>query len=202
MATRSEHYGPDRPARHPRRTLHYRLRKGYPWLAGLLLLVGVIAAIIRFAPSTNPPKQASGPASQVITPKPAPNPKTVKLSKAAVAVARQFVTTAVARKDLPGAWKIVSPNVKGGLTYKEWLTGNIPVVPFPVDTGTVTRFKIDWSFPREAGLEILLAPKNPSKVKPQDFFILLKKIGAGSTGHWIVDSWVPHSTPLVPVGTQ
>lgn len=199
MATRNEQIASAASARHPHRTLHYRLRKAYPWLAGLLLLVGVIAAIVKFVPSSNPPKQASEPVSAAFAPKPTPKPKTVPLSKAAVAVARRFVTTAVARKDLPSAWKIVSPNVKGGLTYKEWLSGNIPVVPFPVDTNTVTRFKIDWSFPRETGLEILLAPKNSSQVKPQDFFILLKKVGTGSRARWIVDSWVPHSTPLVPV---
>jgi hypothetical protein len=201
MATRSEQYTQDGGARHPHRTLHYRLRKAYPWLAALLLLAGVIAAVVRFAPSRNPPKQAGNSVSPAIAPKPTPKPKTVPLSKDAVSVARKFVTTAVARKDLPGAWKIVSPNVKGGLTYKEWLTGNIPVVPFPVDARTVARFKIDWSYPRETGLEVVLVPKSP-KVKPQDFFILLKKIGTGSTRHWIVDSWVPHSTPLVPVGTQ
>jgi hypothetical protein len=201
MATRSERVRPEGSAQHPHRTLHYRFRKSYPWLAGLLLLAGVIAAIVRFAPSSNPPKQANDPVSPAIAPKPTPKPKTVPLSKGAVSVARRFVTTAVARKDLPGAWKIVSPNVKGGLTYKEWLSGNIPVVPFPVDARTVARFKIDWSYPRETGLEVVLVAKSP-KVKPQDFFILLKKVGAGSTQRWIVDSWVPHSTPLVPVGTQ
>jgi len=202
MATPSETYNPESAVTHPHRTFKYRLRWAAPWLAGLVLLAGIIAAIVAFAPNRNPAKQANTPVSPALATKPTPKPKTVPLPKAATAVARQFITTAVARKDLPAAWKIVSPNVKAGLTYKEWLTGNIPVIPYPIGSLQIARFKIDWSYARQVGLEVVLIPKNTNKVKPQDFFILIKKVGTGANARWIVDSWVPHSTPLVPLGTQ
>ena len=197
MATRA-----DAP-RQPRRTGRYRLRVLAPWLAGLILVAGVVAAVIAFFPSHDArPTTATAPLPGATASKPAPAPKSVPLSKDATAVARQFVTTAVARKNLAAAWKISDANIRGGLTLKEWLTGNIPVVPFPVSTSTVTRFKIDFSYANVAGLEILLEPQNAKTMKPQVFFIRLKKAGASANKRWVVDTWVPHSTPLVPVGAN
>lgn len=168
-----------------------------------MLLAGVVVALITFLPSHHAaPTQAANAVKEAITPKAAPTPKTVPLSKAATSVARQFVTTAVAREDLAAAWKISDANIRGGLTYKEWLSGNIPVVPYPVSAQTGARFKIDWSWADEAGLEIVLMPKDAKKVKPQLFFIRLKKIGPAGGKHWVVDTWVPHSTPMVPLGAN
>ena len=63
----------------------------------------------------------------------------------------------------------------------------------------MARFKIDWSYRDEAGLEIALLPKASAKIKPQTFFILLKRVtGGGGKRHWVVDSWVPRSATLVP----
>ena len=172
-------------------------RKGAPWLAGLLLAAGIIAAIVAFAPNKNPPREtnAAGSAAPTTT---APKPKTVPLAKETTSVARTFVRTAVARKDLAAAWKISGPTIRGGLTYKEWLTGDIPVVPYPVDTLQVARFKIDWSYADEAALEIALLPKEGASIKPQVFFMRLERIGDSDKKHWVVDYWVPHSAPLVP----
>jgi hypothetical protein len=182
------------------RSLAPRLKRLVPWLSGLLLVAGIVAAIVAFTTNRNPPKPAPVPAA--LAPKPAAKPRTVALSKETVAIARQFVTTAVARRDLAAAWKISGPDIRGGLTLKEWLTGNIPVVPFPVKSvsGPV-RFKIDWSYKNQAGIDIALLPAS-GKVKPQIFFMLLKRVGPSSRKHWIVASWVPHSSPIVPLGTN
>jgi hypothetical protein len=197
MATRSE------AQRHPRRSTSYRLRVLGPWLGGLVLAAGVVAAIIAVLPSHHAqPAAATAPLTGATASKPAPTPKTVPLGKDTTAVARTFVTTAVARKNLAAAWKISDVNIRGGLTYKEWLTGNIPVVPYPVSSSAVARFKIDYSYANVAGLEILLEPQAASTVKPQVFFIRLKKVGGPGNTHWVVDTWVPHSTPLVPLGAN
>jgi hypothetical protein len=197
MASRAE------APRHPRRTGRYRLRVLAPWLAGLVLAAGVVAAVIAFLPSHHAqPTTATAPLTGATASKPAPAPKTVPLGKEPTAVARKFVTTAVARKNLAAAWKISDANIRGGLTYKEWLSGNIPVVPFPVSSSAVTRFKIDFSYANEAGLEILLEPQNAKGMKPQVFFIRLKKVGGSGSKRWVVDTWVPHSTPLVPLGAN
>jgi hypothetical protein len=171
-----------------------RLRRLAPWLGGTLLVAGIVMGIIALAPGKSAPPQ--GPLG---TPqKPAPTPKTVKLSAAATSVAREFVRTAVARQNLAAAWKISGPNIRGGLTYAEWKTGNIPVVPYPIGSLQFAPFKIDWSYQNDAQLEIALLPKASAKIKPQIFSLELKWVrGAGGKRHWVVDNWVPLSHPFV-----
>jgi hypothetical protein len=183
-----------------RRRFSNRAKRFAPWAAGLILIAGIAAAIVAFAPNRNaaPQKLDEGSAQAP----PAAKPKTVPLSKETTAVARKFVTTAVARKDLRAAWNITTANIHGGLTHKEWMTGNIPVVPYPIQSLAVARFKIDWSYANEAGIEIALLPNQKATIKPQVFFILLKRVGPDGKKRWLVDSWVPHSTPLVPVGAN
>ena len=53
-------------------------------------------------------------------------------------------------------------------------------------------FKVDESYPDEAILEVALLPKDSTKVKPQVFFIGLKKTGSGA---WLVNYWVPRAAP-------
>ena len=178
-----------------------RARRLAPWAAGLLLLAGIAAAIVAFAPNKNPaPENLSQAPSK--TPPSATSPKTVPLSKDTTAVARTFLKTAVARNDLAAAWKISGPGIRAGLTHRQWMTGAIPVVPYPLKSIAVARFKIDWSYANQAGLEVALLPKGGATIKPQVFFILLKKVGPTGKKHWLVDTWVPRSTPLVPVAAN
>jgi hypothetical protein len=182
----------------PRRRMS-GLRRLAPWLAGLVLVAGIIVAIVHFAPNRNAaPEQISK------APVKAPvKEKTVRLSKAATSVARQFVQTAVARADLAAAWKISGADVRGGLTRKEWMTGNIPVVPYPLQSLQTARFKVDFSYRDEALIEVALLPKNGSKIKPQVFAADLQRVaGPGGTRHWVVDSWIPKSATLVPQGAN
>jgi hypothetical protein len=178
-----------------RKNLSARAERYLPWLAALILVVGVAAAIVKFAPGTNPARQ--------VIPKttPAPvKPKTVKLSPAAASVIFKFVKTAVARQDLAAAWKLSGPAIRGGLTYKEWLTGNIPVVPYPIETRHFApRIKVDYSYANDTQLELALLPKAGSGVKPQFFIAELKRIaGADGKKRWVVVNWVPRTALAVP----
>jgi hypothetical protein len=178
-----------------RRGLPARLRRLAPWIGGLLLVGGIAAAIVAFVPNRDP-------APQVISktpPRVAVKQKTVPLGAAQKSVARTFLKTAVARVDLAAAWKISGPNIRGGLTHAEWMTGNIPVIPYPIKSLATARFKIDWSYPNEAVLEVALLPKAGATIKPQLFVLGLKRVpGPGGTRHWVVDNWVPRSDTLVP----
>jgi hypothetical protein len=170
-----------------------------PWLAGLLLLAGGIAAIVRYAPDRDP-------AAEVFSKAPARIPvkqKSVSLSADAKRVAQRFVQTAVARQNLAEAWNLVGPNLRGGLTRKEWLRGDIPVVPYPVSSLEYAPFKIDYSYRTEALLEVALVAKKSAKVKPQIFFLTLKQVtGPGGKRRWIADNWVPRTAILVPRGND
>lgn len=124
--------------------------------------------------------------------------KSVKLPDEAKRVARQFILTAVARKNLDVAWTISGPHIRQGMPYKEWLTGNIPVVPYPGEAIDVAPMKVDYSYANEALLEVALLPKKGYKIKPQIFFLGLIKAGKPGHKHWVVDSWVPRASPQVP----
>ncbi len=180
-----------------RRGVPARVRRLAPWIGGLLLVGGITAAIVAFVPNRNP-------APQVISetpPKVVGKPKTIPLEAAAKSVAREFLKTAVARVDLAAAWKISGPNIRGGLTHAEWMTGNIPVVPYPIKSLATARFKVDYSYRNEAVLEVALLPKEGAKIKPQIFVLGLKRVpGPGGTRHWVIDNWVPRSATLVPRG--
>ena len=171
-----------------------RVRRAAPWLGGAVLVAGIALSIVHFAPNRNAPPQRL-----TTTPVRVPaKPKRVPLQPVETAVARQFLKTAVARADLAAAWKIAGPNVRGGLTYKDWLTGNIPVVPYPLDAIATARFKVDYSYADEALLEVALLPKPGAKIKPQIFFLGLKRVAGPHRKHWVVDTWVPRSSTLVP----
>ena len=122
------------------------------------------------------------------------NGKQVPLDTEARRVAGRFILTAVARENLGESYDLVHPELRQGMTRREWLTGNIPVVYYPAKAIETATFKVDESYPDEAILEVALLPKDSAKVKPQIFFIGLKKTGA----HWRVSYWVPRAAPAVP----
>ncbi len=80
------------------------------------------------------------------------------------------------------------------------MTGNIAVVPYPADDIDVAPFRIDYSYAREALIEVMLLPKAKAKIRATDFYLSARKVGKGSNAHWVVTSWVPHVSPMVPIG--
>lgn len=173
------------------------LNRALPWIAGAVLLLGVFAFWQTMTRTGSPP--------ETFTNEPARNvgkEKTVPLPPEVRRIAVQFMRTAVVRKNLDEAWKISGPGIKQGLTFRQWMTGNIPVVPYPDAAIDKSPVKVDWSFPGDASLQVVLQPKPGSKERPQQFFIGLKKFGSGSTARWLVDYWAPYEPPPVPANIQ
>src|SRR4051812_9857181 len=159
-----------------------------------IFVAGVIAAVVAFTSHSGTPKQVFSPKPPVDVSK---QPKTVKLDRAARQVAGRFILTAVARKNLRAAYALAGPEIKQGQTLKEWLTGNIAVVPYPVRDIKLAPFKIDYSYPKHALLEVALLPTESAQAKgtkPQIFFVDMKKVH----GKWLVDGWLPRASPVVP----
>jgi hypothetical protein len=173
------------------------------WLAGLVLLAGVVAFGVAYFGDSG-----SGSANTPLRPnEPVPNPtpttapaRSVPLPKAARVVAGEFVLTAVTRENLAKAWKLVDPQSVlrdcGGhrCTYKEWLSGNIPVQPYPAKALDKASFSIEESYPDFVVLQVALLPKDGADVEGQIFWISLKKV----KGHWLVDEWSPRVIVSVP----
>lgn len=170
-------------------------QKALPWVIGVVVVGGLIAGGIIWS---NTGKSTATP----LINKPAVDvskvPPTVKLEPGATKVARQFIKTAVARKNLDQAYGIVTEEIRQGQSLASWRTGNIAVIPYPVDAIQYAPMKIDFSYPKEAQIEIALLPKKGAKVRPQLFIMDLVK----RDGRWLVNGWVPRSSPPVPSGSS
>jgi hypothetical protein len=168
--------------------------KAFPWISALVLAAGVIALIVALVPSTSGTNDKSSTKNPVVVPGKAP--KTVPLSNEARRVAGRFVLGAVQRKNLAAAWPLSGPQIRQDLTYKQWLTGSIPVVPYlaPID---ITPMKIEYSFKNHALVEIALVPKKGAKADTELFWLELKRVGTGAKSHWLVWSWVPRWAPPI-----
>ena len=90
-------------------------------------------------------------------------------------MARRFIQTAVARKNLPQAYALVTDQIQQGQSLKSWNTGNIAVIPYPVDAIKYAPMKIDFSYPNEAQIQVALLPKAGAKVRSQLFLMDLVK---------------------------
>jgi hypothetical protein len=173
-----------------------RFNKWLPWFAGALLVAGVIAfTVAHFRNTANPAKETFGTAN-------ATKPQVVKevpIAEGARVTAAKFILSAVARRNLGESWALSTANVRSGLTRKQWLTGEIPVVPLgvPIDKAAIT--KIIYSHARDAELNIVVLPKaNKQGVKATLYVIDLKKVGQGSSARWLVDYAQPQATPGIP----
>jgi hypothetical protein len=151
------------------------LEKWAPWVAGAVLVAGICAYAVTRAASGG---SSAAPASQ----------KTVPLGAKARAVAREFVATAVARKDLARAWTLTAPQLKAGMTLAQWKTGQIPVQPYPV-AKAAARYSVEESHPDAAVLRVSFVPPPASSTPAGDFLLTLQRVG----NRWLVSGWAPES---------
>jgi hypothetical protein len=121
-------------------------------------------------------------------------PKTVKLDPAVRQVAHTFIWTAVARRNLATAYALSGPEMRQGMSLKQFLTGNIPATPYPIRANTKVRYTVDYSYANSARLEAFVVTPGLKVHSPHTFFIDLVK----RRGTWFVNTWVPRWTPPIP----
>jgi hypothetical protein len=173
-----------------------RVVRRLSWVSGFVLLAGVIAFSIAYFGNTSNKVDVRAATNEPAPIKTAP---TVPLDPKARRVAGQFVVTAVTRQDLKKAWALTHPDLKAGYTYKQWLTGNIPVPYYPAKSIDAASYKVDMSHPNEAVIDLLILPKKGSNEGPQAFFIGLKPVGKGADRRWLVTYLLPHGGPSTAV---
>ena len=170
-------------------------------MVGLLVLVaGGIAAIVTLVGGSSSGTNGALPAPHNGNPVNVSKvPKKVKFSEEEAKLAQKFIATNVVRKNLAEGYQIVGPDLKEGLTLKEWLTGSIPVVPYPADALGKIPIQIIYSYPREAVLRVFLLPKAGSNQKTTGaFWLKLERYGNGDKAHWLVNGWTPYASTEVP----
>ena len=159
------------------------------WISGFVLFAGVIAfGIAYFGDSA----EKIDPRAATNEPAPVKTAPTVPLDPKARQVAGKFVVTAVTRQDLKTAWTLTHPELKAGFTYKQWLTGSIPVVFYSPKSIAGASFKVEESHPNEVVLDLLILPRKGAVEGPQAFFIGLKAVGKGKGKRWLVYTFIPH----------
>jgi hypothetical protein len=168
-----------------------RKRRRLYLAGGFFLLAGLVAGLVVAFP--HPGKragEATKPGGDVVVPEKvkAFGPRSAEV----LATARQFVSTAVARKDLDTSYDLVCPEMKQGFTRARWMKGEIPVVPYPVYFG---KWRVSYSLESEVDLQVALWAKPKAKMKPVVFDLSMQPCGKASGKRWLVSSFIPVSSP-------
>jgi hypothetical protein len=108
-----------------------------------------------------------------------------------------FVNHAVKRENPAAAYDVVAPELRAGMSRKEWAKGDIPVYPFPAQGRTFHGWNILYVTRGEVGAELQLMPRPHSEVGPIIFHVYLRPVH----GRWLVDSFMPVAT-LAPLDAK
>jgi hypothetical protein len=175
-----------------------RAQRRILWISGAVLAVGLIVFLAAFALRGSPGVQAK------ISNQPAQHaPKLVKAKPdpKAYTVAREFMQTAVLRKHLSTAYGIVGPDLKGGMTLKQWDKGNIPVMGYPANNIKTAGFTVVSSYKTQLMLLVDLVARKGTDVRPHlPFWLGLIRSHNKPDGRWVVNYWLPDWEPPVPTG--
>jgi hypothetical protein len=165
-----------------------RARRRLSWLLGVAVAAAVAVPLAVKYANTGVPEAPIRNVPVHFEQEPVQVPLKARDQGDALAVAGRFLETAVARRDLDQSWELASPALKTGMSRKDWRTGNIPVIPYPVDSA---KWKRDYSYTNRIGLQVAVFPKPGAKVKPVVFDMDLVARGTGAKRHWLVEAWVP-----------
>src|SRR4051812_2964179 len=165
----------------------------------VLLAAGAGIAIGADTRVTNRSDSSLGTPGKAIV-EPEQQPK-VPLPPHARRTAVDFVKSTVFRQDLARGWALVAhhSSVAGGFTRQRFLSGAIPVVPFP--RGSAMRYRVVHSRSRDVMLEVLLEPPAGRPEKATVFLLGERRVGGGARdgkGRWLVTYWSPRPAYGVP----
>ena len=103
------------------------------------------------------------------------------------------------RVDVGRSYDWVTPDMKAGMTRKQWNTGDIPIYPFPAKGHTFHYWSLKWISDGTVGIELLLMPtlRNKFDVGPIIFDLYLRPSGK----RFLLDGFMPMAT-LAPVNAK
>jgi hypothetical protein len=177
------------------------------WASALVLVAGVVAFVtvrLGSSDSSSAADRSSVPSGYSSEDLPGVDTQTTpsesEVPKAAREAAGEFVLAAVGRENLAKAWTLADKELRQACacTYKEWLTGDIPVQYFPTHTLEGAAFSVNEVSAGHVVLQVLLTPgKNNDGLGPTRFYIGLRQRG-GKDAPWRVDYWAPANVVAVP----
>ncbi len=70
-----------------------------------------------------------------------------------------FFRSAVIRRDLAESWPLITPHMREGTSYQDWLAGNLPVVPYPAAAYRSEGSRLRYSYKGILGYDVLIVPR-------------------------------------------
>jgi hypothetical protein len=173
-----------------------RWRRRLTKIAVVLAFIPLAYIGVRLSTSGNP-ENANGPeVANYVQPK--RSPFTLAEQRAVHPVLAQFIKYAVAREDPSKAWDLAGPDLRSGMTRKEWNTGAIPVVNYPAaHRGLGSWSYVKYSYANTVGLEVFVFPKPGSGYSAMTADAEVSK---SPDGRWQVNYWMPerfHGPPAL-----
>jgi hypothetical protein len=154
-----------------------------------------VAALIVFVPNTGHP--TATPIDRTKAPTRFRVPRTVPATAAEKAAAKRtlgtFVQSAFVRQNLAASWALATPHMKNGTSYREWLAGDLPVVPYPADAFRTFGATLKYQYKGVLGYDVLVLPKETAagrKTGQQIYSCELHDLH----GRWLVDFCYPRKT--------
>jgi hypothetical protein len=124
-------------------------------------------------------------------------PKTVAATSAqkaaAVSTLSRFVRSAVIRRDLASSWPLATAHLREGTSRADWLSGNLPVVPYPASAFRTAGFTLKYQYKDILGYDVLVLPKETKAAQlagQQVYACELHDV----RGRWLVDQCYPRKT--------
>ena len=108
----------------------------------------------------------------------------------------KFVPAAVLRRDLPIAWQLAGPDLRAGLTRREWMRGNLPVFKFPwrENPAALKGWRPFFTYRSRVGFDLMLLPAKGSKKGAIVVSVDLVRRGS----NWLVNYWNVTATLSAP----
>lgn len=153
-------------------------------VAGVLVLIGNTGRSVE-TPLSDRPAQVVREARSV--------PYRGARRAAAEALVRQFVRTAVLRRNVAASWDLAAPELRHGFTRATWAKGSIPVYPFPAKFFRSLALRLDYSHPDDLVLDAMVGAKSGSNLSAEVFTVELKGFDSSSDHRWRVVAWVPRT---------
>jgi hypothetical protein len=177
------------------------------WLGILVLAAGALVLVLSFAGGSDEKQANPSPGFKASLPEkivPLKNAQGVaiktfwQLDPSMRATIRKFLGTAVMRRHLDEGWAVTAPSLRNLVTHKTWMTGNLPVVPYPIDNLDKVQYYLDYASTKAVLVEVGLGAKKKKNLRPVTFQLELVPVGKGVKQRWLVDYWMPRWTPPVP----
>jgi hypothetical protein len=168
----------------------YRTRRRALWASAFVVVAAAAAAAIIALPkgSSDPETRLSGPSEVVRTPRSVP--LTAARRQAIDNVLDSFVPAAVERKKPLLALPLVTHSFRAGVSRDEWSRGKLPVFPYDTRTKKLHGWRLNYSYPSEISVELMLHPAPKEPLGPIAFTAVFKQVHR----RWLIDSFVPSAS--------